>query len=119
MTQQYLRTKDAAKYLSIGQSTLERKRIEGNGPKFRKLGQRMVTYTIDDLDAWASQNIRNSILMACNIHPQNDAPKPDPLVEVAESLGYFNTAAQGWAGDVRAALEARGLEIRSKANDRH
>jgi len=41
-------------------------------------------------------------------------PKPDPLVEVAESLGYFNTAAQGWAGDVRAALEARGLEIREK-----
>lgn len=44
-------------------------------------------------------------------------PKPDPLVEVAESLGYFNTAAQGWAGDVRAALKARGLEIREKAND--
>jgi hypothetical protein len=42
------------------------------------------------------------------------APKPDPLVDVAESLGYFNTAAQGWAGDVRAALEARGLEIREK-----
>ena len=43
--------------------------------------------------------------------------KPDPLVEVAESLGYFNTAAQGWAGDVRASLEARGLEIRSKNDD--
>jgi hypothetical protein len=41
-------------------------------------------------------------------------PKPDPLVDVAESLGYFNTAAIGWAGDVRAALEARGLEIREK-----
>lgn len=41
-------------------------------------------------------------------------PKPDPLVDVAESLGYFNIAAQGWAGDVRAALEARGLEIREK-----
>jgi hypothetical protein len=41
-------------------------------------------------------------------------PKPDPLVDVAKSLGYFNTAAQGWAGDVRAALEARGLEIRPK-----
>jgi hypothetical protein len=40
--------------------------------------------------------------------------KPDPLVDVAESLGYFNTAAKGWAGDVRAKLEARGLEIREK-----
>jgi hypothetical protein len=44
------------------------------------------------------------------------APKPDPLIEVAEGLGYFNTAAQGWAGDVRAELEARGLEIRSKSD---
>ena len=60
MTQQYLRTKDAAKYLGVGQSTLERKRIEGNGPKFRKLGQRIVVYAIEDLDAWASQEIRNS-----------------------------------------------------------
>lgn len=41
-------------------------------------------------------------------------PKPDPLVDVAESLGYFNTAAQGWAGDVRAALDALGFEIREK-----
>lgn len=60
MTQRYLRTKDAAKYVGVGQSTLERMRIEGNGPLFRKLGQRIVTYAIDDLDAWASQEVRNS-----------------------------------------------------------
>lgn len=60
MTQRYLRTKGAAEYLGVGQSTLERKRIEGTGPQFRRLGQRIVTYAIDDLDAWASQEIRNS-----------------------------------------------------------
>ena len=41
-------------------------------------------------------------------------PKPDPLVDVAKSLGYFNTAAQGWVGDVRAALDDLGFEIREK-----
>ena len=41
-------------------------------------------------------------------------PKPDPLVDVAKIMGYFNTAANAWAGDVRAALEARGLEIREE-----
>ena len=41
-------------------------------------------------------------------------PKPDPLVDVAKSLGYFNTVAQHWAGDVRAALDALGFEIREK-----
>ena len=41
-------------------------------------------------------------------------PKPDPLVDVAKSLGYFNTTAQHWAGDVRAALDTLGFEIREK-----
>lgn len=60
MTQAYLRTADAAHYLGIGQSTLERKRVEGTGPKFRKLGARMVSYAVADLDAWASENIQMS-----------------------------------------------------------
>jgi hypothetical protein len=42
MIQGYLRTAAAAKYLSIGQSTLERKRIDGTGPKFRVLGSKIV-----------------------------------------------------------------------------
>jgi hypothetical protein len=41
-------------------------------------------------------------------------PKPDPLVNVAKSLGVHNPAAQHWAGDVRAALDALGFEIREK-----
>jgi len=58
--QAYLRTADAARYLGIGQSTLERKRIEGSGPTFRRLGARIVAYSVKDLDAWASQHILNS-----------------------------------------------------------
>ncbi len=60
MTQGYLRTADAANYLGMGKSTLERARIEGTGPKFRRLGSRIVTYAVADLDAWASQEIRLS-----------------------------------------------------------
>ena len=60
MTQRYLRTTDAAQYLGIGQSTLERKRIDGTGPQWRKLGARIVTYAIEDLDAWAGNEIRSS-----------------------------------------------------------
>ncbi|NML88812.1 helix-turn-helix domain-containing protein [Sphingobium sp. TB-6] len=60
MTQAYLRTPDAAKYLGIGKSTLERKRIEGTGPSFRRLGSKIVTYAVKDLDAWASQQVLES-----------------------------------------------------------
>ncbi|AJR22511.1 MULTISPECIES: helix-turn-helix transcriptional regulator [unclassified Sphingobium] len=64
MTQAYLRTPDAAKYLGIGKSTLERKRIEGTGPAFRRLGSKIVTYAVKDLDAWASQHVLESTSQA-------------------------------------------------------
>lgn len=41
------------------------------------------------------------------------APKPDPLVEIMEDIGWVNTAEN--AAKLRAALEARGLEIREKS----
>ncbi len=59
LTQGYLRTVDAARYLGIGQSTLERKRGDGSGPRFRTLGSKIVTYSVADLDAWASESIRS------------------------------------------------------------
>jgi hypothetical protein len=39
-------------------------------------------------------------------------PKPDPLVEVMRDLYWVDE----YADDLRAALEARGLEIRSKSD---
>ena len=59
-TKRYLRTPSAAEYLSVGQSTLERKRIDGTGPQWRRLGGKIVTYAVDDLDAWASEQIHRS-----------------------------------------------------------
>ncbi len=40
--------------------------------------------------------------------------KPDPLVEVMDDLGWDIDVAIDYAKDLRAALEARGLEIREK-----
>ena len=62
------------------------------------------------LDAEDGATIRNNL-------SQFIIPKPDPLVDVAKMMGYFNTAAKHWASDVRAALEARGLEIGEKSDD--
>ena len=44
-------------------------------------------------------------------------PKPDPMVEVAESMGYYGDDAIDLAEEIRAALAARGLEIREKNDD--
>jgi excisionase family DNA binding protein len=59
LTPKYLHTESAASYLGLSKSTLEKSRISGNGPPFRKLGRR-VLYAIADLDAWADNCRRNS-----------------------------------------------------------
>lgn len=56
----YLRTTEAAAYLGVGKSTLERARIDGTGPQFRRLGSKIITYAIGDLDAWASEQVHRS-----------------------------------------------------------
>lgn len=43
--------------------------------------------------------------------------KRDPLLDVAKMMGYFNTAAEHWAGAVHVALDALGFEIREKNDD--
>ena len=46
-----LSTADAAARCSVGKSTLEKLRLTGGGPKFIKLGKRVI-YDPADLDAW-------------------------------------------------------------------
>ena len=54
-----LRTADAAAYLGLGVSTLEKYRLTGGGPVYSKLGK-VVVYDPADLDAWADARKRVS-----------------------------------------------------------
>ncbi len=57
--QEYVRTRAAARYLSLSHRTLEKLRVTGNGPQYFKMG-RAVLYAIGDLDLWLSENRRRS-----------------------------------------------------------
>ncbi|MFT0875891.1 helix-turn-helix domain-containing protein [Rhodopseudomonas sp. G2_2311] len=50
----FLRTKEAAEFLSLSSRTLEKHRTYGTGPAYRKLGGRVV-YSVDDLETWAAR----------------------------------------------------------------
>ena len=52
--QRYLTNDEAAEYLRLSPRTLEKQRVIGGGPRFRKFGRR-VMYAVGDLDAWADQ----------------------------------------------------------------
>jgi len=55
----YLRTPEAARFLSLSGRTLEKHRTYGTGPTYRKIGGRVV-YAVDDLKAWADRGAKTS-----------------------------------------------------------
>lgn len=50
----YLRTPEAARFLGLSDRTLEKHRVYGTGPTYKKLGGRVV-YAVRDLQAWAER----------------------------------------------------------------
>ena len=57
--QEYVRTRTAARYLSLSSRTLEKLRVNGHGPQYFKMG-RAVLYAIGDLEVWLANNRRYS-----------------------------------------------------------
>jgi len=55
----YLRTPEAARFLSLSHRTLEKHRSYGTGPLYRKIGGRVV-YSLEDLQAWAERGTKTS-----------------------------------------------------------
>lgn len=55
----YLRTPEAARLLSLSGRTLEKHRCYGTGPRYSKLGGRVV-YSVADLQDWVSQGAKTS-----------------------------------------------------------
>jgi predicted DNA-binding transcriptional regulator AlpA len=48
----YLSNDEAAHVLKLSPRTLEKFRVIGGGPRYRKLGRRVV-YSVQDLETWA------------------------------------------------------------------
>ncbi len=58
--QRFYTTKDAATYLGLAQRTLQKYRVDGSGPKFRKVRGHSF-YDVADLDAWVEAAEKTSI----------------------------------------------------------
>ena len=59
LPQRYLRTPEAARLVGLSIRTLEKHRIYGTGPRYSKLGGRVV-YRVEDLQAWADLGAKMS-----------------------------------------------------------
>ena len=55
----YLRTPEAGRYLGLSGRTLEKHRTYGTGPRYRKIGGRVI-YALSDLETWAESGTQVS-----------------------------------------------------------
>jgi predicted DNA-binding transcriptional regulator AlpA len=55
----FLRTPEAARFLGLSARTLEKRRIYGTGPKFSKVGGRIL-YAVSDLREWVELGAKRS-----------------------------------------------------------
>jgi excisionase family DNA binding protein len=63
---------EAAELLRVSQRTLERWRLEGSGPPFRRFGRRVV-YARQDLEDWATKRVFSSTSEADLIRPNTSS----------------------------------------------
>lgn len=64
-----IRVKEAASYVGLSKSSLDKLRCFGGGPRFFKLG-RAVIYDVADLDAWVSERSRANTWQPANENVQ-------------------------------------------------
>lgn len=60
----YLKTDEAAQYLGLSSSLLNKLRLTGGGPVFVRLAGRAIRYRRADLDAWANASAMASTSQA-------------------------------------------------------
>lgn len=66
-----IRVKQAAAYLGLSKSTMDKLRHFGGGPRYFKLG-RTIIYDVADLDAWRNERTATSTWQTAN---QNSAAR--------------------------------------------
>ena len=93
--QRYLTNDEAAEYLRLSPRTLEKQRVIGGGPRFRKFGRR-VMYAVADLDAsLESERARSADLEArCALAREREADLRESAALIA---GYQEELAAGCA----------------------
>jgi predicted DNA-binding transcriptional regulator AlpA len=77
-------TPGAAQYVRLGESTLEKMRVSGTGPKFVRLGARRIAYLKADLDEWIAAQPRYVSTSDHRASPRRRALKTSSALQSGE-----------------------------------
>jgi predicted DNA-binding transcriptional regulator AlpA len=112
----FLRTQEAARFIGLSYRTLEKYRMSGTGPKYMKIGGRIV-YAVKDLREWAERSARRATSDPgrTTIPPAKPVDKASRIRPVGDgSTGAKrNTAGQPARLDTPAAARFIGVSCRT------
>src|SRR5262245_57118902 len=100
--------KEAAAYLRVSKSYLDKLRVYGGGPRFLRLGKRKVLYRKSDLNAWLASQSFNST-------SQYAAPASSATEELSNNRQHSTTIIQARSGKLRTTRAEYISQRRSRA----
>ena len=56
----WLRVEAAAEFLNVSTSMLAKMRLRGDGPRYAKMGSKLVLYSKSDIEQYLAERLRNS-----------------------------------------------------------
>src|SRR6267154_1515890 len=80
LPQRYLRTPEAARFVGLSIRTLEKHRIYGTGPRYSKLGGRVV-YRVEDLQAWGEAGAKTHRIAPIDFRMNDIAIRVEAVAE--------------------------------------
>jgi excisionase family DNA binding protein len=59
-SQHFMNETELAEFLGLSKRTIQRLRLTGEGPAYRRIGKRRIAYLRSDIDAWTASRSRRS-----------------------------------------------------------
>jgi hypothetical protein len=116
----FLRTKEAARFIGVSSRTLEKHRIYGTGPKYSKIGGRII-YAVTDLRDWAERGARRatSDRGATTIPPAKPVDKASRIVPVPDGATGAKRNAAGPPARLGTPAAARLVGVSPRTLEKH
>jgi hypothetical protein len=116
----FLRTKEAARFIGVSGRTLEKHRIYGTGPKYSKIGGRII-YAVKDLRDWAERGARRatSDRGATPVPPAKPADKASRIGPVGDGATGVKRDTAGEPARLDTPAAARLVGVSPRTLEKH
>jgi predicted DNA-binding transcriptional regulator AlpA len=116
----FLRTKEAARFIGVSGRTLEKHRIHGTGPKYSKIGRRII-YAVADLREWAERGARRATSDpgGTTILPAKPVDKVNQIEPVPDGATGVERDAAGQPARLDTPAAARFIRVSCRTLEKH